>query len=184
LLKNWDTIVRNLTIIVAAVWALFQYNEHVQEGRVAAVLDYQHQLRVDPLYSAWKSVTISNIKETDTQKQALSSGGDRWIDYSVSLGRSDRDNLAEILSVYDGLDTCVEERLCDRKAAVQLFGYDAMNIYSYYGAYIECEKLRYRDNNYAHGLMSLRREFVVTTRGREPRVLKLEEADCHRTERS
>jgi hypothetical protein len=183
-LKNWDTIVKNLGIIIAAVWALFQYNEHLQEGRVAAVLDYQRQLRVDPLHGAWKSVTISNIKESEAQQQALHAGGDRWIDYSVALGRADRDNLAEILSVYDGLYTCVEERLCDKNAAVRLFGYDAMNIYSYYGAYIECEKLRYIDNNYAQGLMFLRREFVMTTRRREPRILTLKDTDCHRSERS
>ena len=178
LTANWESIVKNVVLVVTAIWALVQYTSHLQENRVAAVLDYQRQVRADPLYKAWRAVTITNVEQDAAQDAAWASGGAAWKAYSIGIGLRARDGFEEVLSLYDGLSACMEEGVCDKRTAVRLFGRDATNIYTYYGVYVGCQKLKYGDNDYASGLMALRRQYILQTKGREPRTPSFSKDDC------
>jgi hypothetical protein len=169
---------QTLILFVGAIWAVFQYHTHVEEGRVAAVLGFQHELRADPLYKAWRNVTISNLDNLRAQANARKSGSKSWNAYSISLALKAKDDLESMLSFYDSLSVCIDRSICDRDTAIQLFGRESSIVYTYYGAYISCNRTKFKDEGYAAGIISIRRYFVLKTLNREPHYPAIDVSEC------
>jgi len=149
---------RYVVIFTGAIWAVFQYTEHVREQKVSAVLRYQKDLRTSPLFESWRRVAISNIENTKEQRDAQRKGGLSWLQYSISLAMKNRDDIELIVAFFNELRDCMQEGVCDKDAAVNMFGQEATDFYTFYGGYISCERVVSGDDTFASGVTSLRDE--------------------------
>jgi hypothetical protein len=174
---EWGPLLKASAVVVAAGWALFEYNARVQDGRVEATLNYRKALRSEPLFSAWRNVLVDGTQPDKDGDAAALAGGHAWISYVQVNGSKHREDIDVVISLFDEVNTCVQLELCDKQSAYALFGTEAKLLYDDYGLFITCQRISY-DKEYADGFLNFFNAYFVDRMGRQPRATNLQAKDC------
>jgi len=142
-----------LSIIAGAAYGIVQYERVKLDGQLKQTLS---------LYDKFNSAPFSGYRENLTE--AVSNNAEK---IAVSLKNSDdfarviielveRDGIKKSLNMtldfYDGVKICMENEICDRNTARDLFKARANEIYQLFFPYIEKVRKQNNSNEYAKGL--------------------------------
>jgi hypothetical protein len=148
-----------LVAIVTMPAGLFGYYQHQHERRVETTLDLYRSFKngepqknwsfLATLWTQQSQVVENALKEKDKDTALLNITSD-IIDQKAGAPA-----LAQVLSFFEEVSTCVENSLCDYNAAHALFHNLAHECTGYFGSYILDKRNRPGYQHYADGLIKV-----------------------------
>ena len=134
-----------LGLLVAGVFAAYQYVDNEQADRVKYVLSYVDRYNQSPLLSARQRVDEVWIRSWARQKDALKSGVNAegmhrdfvlaTIDSSINTS-----DLHLQLIFFEQLSSCISAKICDEKTAKVFFRDDAASFFNQHYPWISKER--------------------------------------------
>lgn len=183
-LEVWKTCVEivssTVTVVgavIAALWALHEYNGDAARGRIQATLDFRKQYDSDPVFLARK-VVDSGWLSVDAESEAIRSSND-WAGYANLVAQlaaqpDFRLSLTTIIGFYDELFVCVRDQICDLRTTLDLFGKDALTYRNADYPFLQTERARRNYPAFACGVDEMGKLYAARARAKdaaEPEIL-------------
>ena len=166
-----------LGTLVGGAWAIFEYLEKKQDGRVAESLGYVRRLSSEPLLSAQARIAMAWYAARDSVRNLDStpvSSADEFARRKRQLVMMVVDRTAIPLSssaiqkglvpdldllvdFFRELQVCIDANLCDRQTAVSFFKSYARRLYCLHEPFIT-----WKSSSYSMGYGSELRGFALT----------------------
>lgn len=131
-LRNHEHVIKFFGAMAAAIFAIIQYYEHIEEKRVQETLEFYKRFSSEPLYSSrievlkqWE-IMWSNIRQLPAAKtpDEIKEIRAQWKELVVKSVTNDVQLTAKINALFDffgALQVCIENKICDEKSAHELF---------------------------------------------------------------
>lgn len=134
-----------LSIIAGAAYGIVQYERVKLDGQLKQTLS---------LYDKFNSAPFSGYRENLTEIAVSLKNSDDFARVIIELVERDgiKKSLNMTLDFFDGVKICMENEICDRNTARDLFKARANEIYQLFFPYIEKVRKQNNSNEYAKGL--------------------------------
>ena len=151
---QFGPLVKSTAVVVAAGWALIQYYGNERQSEIAAVRDARTKETSDPMFYAWREISIDNLEDSLALRQAVKDVH-ATARYQMMLGNTSKVSFDLLMSFYENLYTCYSSGICDKETLVETFDSEVVSVYHNYAFYIACERKITQDPTYAAGLTDL-----------------------------
>jgi hypothetical protein len=144
--------------IVAGLFAVQQYLDHVADDRVAKVLAFVERYNKDRMLQARLDVEAAWRVNEDLVLNVLGATSDELPDKMGGLvngiieANQLEQNLEIIFGFFDELAICANRKICDPRTTKEFFGTAATELYHEHYCYLQRRRERTADNRIGWGL--------------------------------
>ena len=154
-------LVGGLSVVIAALWAALQFYKSNVDDHIKTTLAFYDKYNSQPFTTYRETMSTFTIDNRDALVSAAKTGNEktysdtlnRLLEQKPATGKNENMKSLDLLAdFYDGIDECIQAKLCDWNSSARLFQPRAKELSDSFYPYIEKVRNMNKQRAYAAGL--------------------------------